>query len=149
MELYYITSPPQDIPSNDVMSALITLSKQISDGKLASNGPHSMDLCAQFVKTLAKKIDLTSFDHTPNMSAFPCELTTYLMTSGVEKLIKNNGPANSSESSLMKYFKQLDEPVVQDFIEHPSKPNCEMAFLNSSSHTNLTMILPKDYRHPS
>jgi hypothetical protein len=130
VELYYITSPPQEIPSNEVMSALITLSKQISDGKLASNRPHPMDLCAQFVKSLAKKIDSTSFDHTPNMSAFPCELMTYLSTSGVEKLIKNNGHAISSELSLMKYFKQLDEPVVQDFIEHPSRPQCATAFLN-------------------
>jgi hypothetical protein len=77
-----------------------------------------------------QKIVSTSFDHTPNMSAFQCELTTYLSMSGVKKLIKNNGPANSSESSLIKYFKQLDEPVVQDFIKHPSKPQCEMAFLN-------------------
>jgi len=30
----------------------------------------------------------------------------------------------------MKYFKQLDEPVMKDFIEHPSRPHCEMAFLN-------------------
>jgi hypothetical protein len=54
VELYYITSPPQEIPSNEVMSALITLSKQISVGKLASNRPHPMDLGAQFVKSLAK-----------------------------------------------------------------------------------------------
>ena len=54
--IYYITTPPQEIPSNDVMSALITLSKQITYGKLASNCPHPIDLCAQFVKSLAQKL---------------------------------------------------------------------------------------------
>jgi hypothetical protein len=69
------------------MSALITLSKQISDGKLALNRPHSMDLCAQFVKTLAKKVDVTSFEMTPDMSDFPFDNTLYMTTSAVEKLI--------------------------------------------------------------
>ena len=64
------------------------------------------------------------------MSAFPYELTTYLSTSGIKKLIKNNGPAISSESSSMKYFKQLDNSVVQHVIKHPSRPQCETAFLN-------------------
>jgi hypothetical protein len=49
IKLYYITSPPQEVHANQVMSALITLSKQISDGKLASNWFHPMDLCAQFI----------------------------------------------------------------------------------------------------
>jgi hypothetical protein len=112
------------------MSALITLNKQISNGRPASNRPHPMDLCVQFVKTLSKNIDSTSFVHTPNMSAFPCELTTYLSMSGVEKLIKNNVSVISSESSLTKYFKQLDELVVEDFIKHSSRPHYELAFLN-------------------
>jgi hypothetical protein len=30
----------------------------------------------------------------------------------------------------MKYFKQLDEQVVQEFITHPSNPQCETTFLN-------------------
>ena len=30
----------------------------------------------------------------------------------------------------MKYFKQLDEQVVQDFVAHPSNPQYESAFLN-------------------
>jgi hypothetical protein len=148
VELYYISSPPQEIPSNDVMSALITLNKQISYGKLASNRPHPMDLCAQFVKSLAKKIVSTSFDHTPNMSASPCELTTYLSTSGIEKLIKNNGPAFSSESSLMKYFKQLDELVVQYFISIHLDPNVKWLF-SISSHISLAMIPPKENTHLS
>jgi hypothetical protein len=61
LELYYITSSPHEVHMSDVMSALITFSKQISDGKLASNRPHPMDLCVQFAKTWAKKVDLTSF----------------------------------------------------------------------------------------
>ena len=47
-----------------------------------------------------------------------------------KNIIKNNGPVISSETSLMKHFKQLDEPIVQDFIKHSSRPHCETAFLN-------------------
>ena len=130
VEVYYITSLPHEVPTSDVMSALITLSKQISDGKLASNRPHPMDLCAQFVKTLAKKVDVSSLETTPNMADFPFDNTLYMTTSAVEKLIKANGTAEPSESSLMKYFKQLDEQVVQEFVAHPSNPQYESAFLN-------------------
>ena len=67
LEVYYISLPPSDIHCNLVMPALITLSKQISDAKLASNRPHPMDLCAQFVKNLARKITKDSVFLTPNM----------------------------------------------------------------------------------
>jgi hypothetical protein len=69
------------------MSTLITLSKQISDGKLASNQPHPMDLCAQFIKTLTKSIDVTTIAHTPDMGLFPCDLIQYQSTRAVKKLI--------------------------------------------------------------
>ena len=36
IKVYFITSPPHDVSSNEVMSAL-TFSKQIADGKLASD----------------------------------------------------------------------------------------------------------------
>ena len=130
LEVFYISSSPHKVPTSDVMSALINLSKQISDGKLASNRPHPMDLCAQFVKTLAKKVDVSSFETTPNMADFPFDNTLYMTTSAVEKLIKANGTAEPSESTLMKYVKQLDEQVVQEFVAHPSNPQYESAFLN-------------------
>jgi hypothetical protein len=70
------------------MSALIALSKQISDGKLSSNQQYPMDLCAQFVKSLAKAIESTSATHTHDMGEFPCDLRQYQSTSAVETLIK-------------------------------------------------------------
>ena len=70
LEVYYISLPPSDIHCNLVMSALITLSKQISDAKLASNPPHPMDLCAQFVKNLARTITKDSVLLTPNLVSY-------------------------------------------------------------------------------
>ena len=67
-----------------------------------------MDLCAQLVKSLERKIVPTSLTHTPNMDMFPCDLTAYLTTSAVEKLITKTDPGSSSESKLMHYFKELD-----------------------------------------
>ena len=64
------------------------------------------------------------------MADFPFDNTLYMTTSAVEKLIKANGTAEPSESSLMKYFKQLDEQVVQEFVAHPSNHQYESAFLN-------------------
>jgi len=118
------------------MSALITLSKQISDDKLASNQPYPMDLCAQFVQTLIKSVDFTTVTHTPDMDLFPCDLIQYQSTSAAETLIKKAGDKKVTESLLMKYFKELDSPAVDAFIEHPTRPNCEAAFLNH--FTNLS-----------
>ncbi len=130
LEVYYITLQPHEIPSNEVISALITPSKQVSAGKLASNGPYSMDLCAQFVKSLAKNIDPTSLTHTPNMDMFSCDLTSYLTASAVEKLITQSDPGSSSESKLMHYFKELGKPAIQEFIKHLSRAQHELTFLN-------------------
>ena len=140
IELYYITSPPHEVPTSDVMSALITLSKQISDGKLASNRPHPMDLCAQFIKTLAKKVDVMSFETTPNMSDFPFDNTLYMTTSAVENLIKANGTAEPSESSLMKYFKQLDEHSPILLIMIPQK-GCGLLLWIHSKASWRTLVL--------
>ena len=63
IKVYYITSPQYDVLLNKVMSPRITLSKQISDDKLASDWPHPMDLCAQFVKSLAKGIGGAYSEH--------------------------------------------------------------------------------------
>lgn len=38
IELYYITSPPQEVHANEILSAIITLSKQISDVTLLPTG---------------------------------------------------------------------------------------------------------------
>ena len=67
-----------------------------------------MDLCDQFVKSLAKGIAVTSFTHTPDMDLFPCDLTQYLSTGATEILIKKRGKNNATESLLMKNFKELD-----------------------------------------
>ena len=64
------------------------------------------------------------------MSDFPLDITSYMTTSASKKLIKANGPAEPSKSLLMKYFKHLDEQVVQEFVAHPSNPQYEWAFLN-------------------
>jgi hypothetical protein len=134
LEVFYISSSPHKVPTSDVMSALINLSKQISDGKLALNCPNPIDLCTQLVKTLAKKVDVTSFEMTPNMSDFLFDIASHMTTSAVKKLIKSNGPTEPFESSFMKYFKQLDEQVVQEFVAHPSSPQCKSAFPNYFTH---------------
>jgi hypothetical protein len=144
IKLYYITSPPQEVHANQVMSALITLSKQISDSKPASNQPHPMDLCAQFVKTLNKSINATSVTHTPDMGLFPCDLIQYQSTSAIETMIKKAGYDRVTESLLMKYFNELDSPAVEAFLKHPMHPNCKAAFLNHFtylSHDDSTKML--------
>ena len=70
-----------------------------------------MDLCDQFVKSLAKGIDVTSFTHTPDMDLFPCDLTQYLSAGDMEILIKMTGKNNATESLLMKHLKELDNPT--------------------------------------
>ncbi len=80
------------------------------------------------------------------MSDFPFDITSYMTTSAVEKLIKANGPAEPSKSSLMKYFKQLDEQVVQEFVAHPSNPQYKSAFLNY--FTYLDHNDPAKRHHP-
>ena len=96
IDLYYITSPPQEVHANQVLSALITLSKQILVGKLASNQPHFMDLCAQFVKTLIKSINFTTVTHTPGMGLSPCDLIQY------QSISKKAADEMATESLLMK-----------------------------------------------
>ena len=120
INLYYITSPPREVHANQVMSALITLSNQMSDGKLASNWPHRMDLCAQFIKALAKSIDFTTVANTPDTGLFPCNLIQYQSTSVVKILIKKAGDDRATESLLMKYFKELNRLAVDTFVEHPT-----------------------------
>ncbi len=77
-----------------------------------------------------QKIDSTSLTQTPTMDRFPCDLTTYLTTRTVEKMIMKSDPSSSSESKLMHYFKELDKSAVQEFIEHLSRTHCESTFLN-------------------
>lgn len=50
-----------------MLSTIIALRKQ-SDRKIASNRPHPMDICANFVKTLSRGIAVLSIDHTPYMN---------------------------------------------------------------------------------
>jgi hypothetical protein len=89
------------------MSALNTLSKQISDGKLASNHPHPLDLCAQFVKTLAKKIDLTSFETNPNMTDFPFNITLYMTTSAVKKTYQGQWSCGAFQVLINKELQRV------------------------------------------
>ncbi len=52
LEVYYISLPPSVIHCNLVMLALIMLSKQFSDAKLASNRLHPMDLYSHSLRNL-------------------------------------------------------------------------------------------------
>jgi hypothetical protein len=120
------------------MSALITLSKQISDGKLASNRPHLMDLCAQFIKKLIKPINHPNVTHTPDMGLFSCDLMKYQYTSAVETLIKNAHDDKATEPLLMQYFKALDSPAVDAFIKHPI---CQSDILEPFNESHKMMVL--------
>ena len=86
------------------------------------------------------------------MANFPFDNTLYMTTSAVEKLIKANGTAEPCESLLMKYFKQLDEQVVQEFVAHPSNPQYESAFLNYFTylaHNDCTKRMRPPFMNPS
>ena len=150
LEVYYISSPPSDIHCNLVMSALITLSKQISDAKLASNRPHPMDLCAQFVKNLARTITKDSVFLTPNMihyeKAYP--LMVHQSKSQLEAKLKNEEkePTYDNECSFTKYFENIDSEPVQNFIAWPSEDHYEDNFKTAFSFTSHDD--PKHYLTP-
>jgi hypothetical protein len=132
------------------MSALITLSKQISDAKLASNRPHPMDLCAQFVKNLARKITKDSVFLTPNMihyeKAYP--LMVHQSKSQLEAKLKNEEkePTYDNECSFTKYFENIDSEPVQNFIAWPSEDHYEDNFKTAFSFTSHDD--PKHYLTP-
>ena len=132
------------------MSALITLSNQISDAKLASNRPHPMDLCAQFVKNLARTITKDSVFLTPNMihykKAYP--LMVHQSKSQLEAKLKNEEkePTYDNECSFTKYFENIDSEPVQNFIAWPSEDHYEDNFKTAFSFTSHDD--PKHYLTP-
>jgi hypothetical protein len=76
------------------------------------------------------------------MGLFRCDLVQYHSRSAVETLIKKAHDDKATELLLMKYFKALDNPAVDTFIEHLTCLICEAAFLNHSCLSH-TMMAPK------
>jgi hypothetical protein len=76
-EVYYISSAPSAVSTNEVLNMAQALSKPISASKIASNRPRPMDLCARFVNSLIPDISECSVSHTPNMKGSIWEMSTY------------------------------------------------------------------------
>ena len=58
VEVYYISTLPSVVSTNDVLNVAQALSKQISESKIASNCPYPIDLCARFVNALIPDVSV-------------------------------------------------------------------------------------------
>jgi len=86
VEVYYISSAPSTVSTNEVLKVAQALSKQISDSKITSNRPHSMDFCARFVNSLIHDVSVQTVSHTPNLKRHIWEMSTYKPAIAVKKL---------------------------------------------------------------